>query len=75
MLSTIAKQQKTAGSHCKEGNSLRIAQRISTAIHMANARALLKRMPQMHHCSSPWDFFKVGKKEIGHLSEQIRIAH
>ena len=40
----IAKQQKSAGILCKEGVSLKIAQRLSTAIHMANSRAVLKRL-------------------------------
>ena len=42
----IAKQHTAVGSFCKEGNSMRIAQRLSTAIHVANARAILKRMDQ-----------------------------
>ena len=42
----IAKQQVSAGFTCKEGTSLRIAQRISTALQVANARAILKRLSQ-----------------------------
>jgi len=44
VLEHIAKQQKTAGLFYKEGASLRLAQRISTALHMANSRAILKRL-------------------------------
>ena len=46
----IAKQQSSSGFRCREGNSLRIAQRLSTAIHMANARAILKRLPKLSKC-------------------------
>ena len=42
----IAKQQASAGLSCKEGLGMRIAQRISTAIHVANSRAILKRLWQ-----------------------------
>ena len=41
----ISKRQASSGFRCREGNSLRIAQRVSTAIHMANSRAILKRLP------------------------------
>ena len=44
ILDHVAKQQSVAGVFCKEGASLRIAQRISTALHRANARAILKRL-------------------------------
>ena len=40
----IAKQQTNSGMRCREGTSMRIAQRISTAIHMANSRAILTRL-------------------------------
>ena len=43
---TTLQQQRNAGFTCKEGTSLRIAQRLSTAIHVANARAVLKRLSQ-----------------------------
>ena len=46
----IAKQQTSSGYRCQEGNSLRIAQRISTAIHMANSRAILKRLAMRSKC-------------------------
>ena len=42
----ISKQQISAGFSCKEGPSMRIAQRISTAIHLANARAIQRRLWQ-----------------------------
>ena len=41
----IAKQQTSTGFRCREGNSIRIAQRLSTAIRMANLRAILKHLP------------------------------
>lgn len=42
----VARQQRSAGLNCKEGTGMRIAQRISTAIQLANSRAVLKRLGQ-----------------------------
>ena len=44
ILNHIANQQVAAGLQIRQGASTRIAQRVSTAIHMANARAVLKRL-------------------------------
>jgi len=52
-LDAIAKQQVSAGFRCREGNALRIAQRLSTAIQMANSRAVLKRLPQLGNGGIP----------------------
>ena len=46
VLDSIAKQQLASGGACKDGHSLRVAQRLSTAIHMATSRAILKRLWQ-----------------------------
>ena len=55
----IAKQQSCAGSFCREGTALRLAQRISTSLHRENARATMKRLwqkayegPQVHDMSA-----------------------
>ena len=53
ILDAIAKQQVSAGFRCREGNALRIAQRLSTAIQMANSRAVLKRLPQLGNGGIP----------------------
>ena len=42
----VAKQQQSAGLSFKEGTGMRIAQRVSTAIQLANSRAILKRLGQ-----------------------------
>ena len=39
----LAAQQKTSGEWCREGPATRMAQRISTALQRANARAILRR--------------------------------
>ena len=46
ILDAFAKQQVSAGFRGREGNAFRIAQRLSTAIQMANSQAVLKRLPQ-----------------------------
>ena len=43
----ISRQQKSSGMSCKEGLGMRIAQRLSTAIQVANARAVFKRLGPM----------------------------
>ena len=45
----IANRQSCSGCKHHEGNGLRIAQRISCAIHMANARAILRRTQSPPH--------------------------
>jgi hypothetical protein len=45
VLDFVAAQQVAAGQWCPEGVSMRVAQRISTALHGANALAILRRMP------------------------------
>ena len=40
----LASQQKTAGEWCREGTPIRMAQRISTTLQRANARAILRRL-------------------------------
>ena len=41
---SIASRHTASGCRSKEVAGLRIAQRISSAIHMANSRAILKRL-------------------------------
>ena len=43
LISKIDALQEAKGAYCKEGQSLRIAQRVSTALHKASARAILRR--------------------------------
>ena len=43
LISKVADLQEAKGVFCKEGHSLRIAQRVSTALHKASARAILRR--------------------------------
>ena len=40
----LASQQKTAGEWCREGTPIIMAQRISTTLQRANARAILRRL-------------------------------
>ena len=40
----LAAQQKATGEWCRESTALRTAQRISTALQRANARAILRRL-------------------------------
>ena len=49
---SISKQQNSSGFRCKEGSIMRIAQRISSAIHMANSRAILKRLWPEESCGN-----------------------
>ena len=43
-VSFFACQQRAAGEWCREGTSARMAQRISTTLQRANARAILRRL-------------------------------
>ena len=43
LITKIAALQEAKGAFCQEGHSLSIAQRVSTALHKASARAILRR--------------------------------
>ena len=44
MLDFIARQQSVNGDWCKEGTTLRLAQRVSITLHQESARAILRRL-------------------------------